>query len=126
MEQDNVRAELVSRDPAVTRVTMGPILADPDMRALFHGLMKETLAVGLAKGIALDPGLADERLAFADANVPANMKASMANDLDRGNRLELDWLAGRVCKLGREVNVPTPINDTVYAALKAHRMGKAG
>jgi 2-dehydropantoate 2-reductase len=109
---------------AVTRETMGPILADPDMRALFYGLMKETLAVGLAKGIALDPGLADERLAFADSNVPKNMKASMANDLDRGNRLELDWLAGQVCRLGREVKVPTPINDTIYAALKPHRMGK--
>ena len=53
------------------------------------------------------------------------MKASMANDLDRGNRLELDWLAGEVCRLGRELNVPTPVNATVYAALKLHRMGRA-
>jgi 2-dehydropantoate 2-reductase len=51
------------------------------------------------------------------------MKASMANDLDRGNRLELDWLAGTVSRLGKELNVPTPANDTIYAALKLHRMG---
>jgi 2-dehydropantoate 2-reductase len=62
-------------------------------------------------------------MAFADKNVPAGMKASMANDLDRGNRLELDWLAGQVSKLGKQYNVPTPVNDTVYAALKLHRMG---
>jgi 2-dehydropantoate 2-reductase len=108
---------------AVTRSTMGPILADPDTRALFRAIMGETLAVGRAKGVALDAGFADERMAFADKNVPAGMKASMANDLDRGNRLELDWLAGKVSQLGKELKVPTPVNDTVYAALKLHRMG---
>jgi 2-dehydropantoate 2-reductase len=86
--------------------------------------MKETLAVGRAKGVALDPGYADERLDFAVKNLTPTMKASMANDLDRGNRLELDWLAGQVSRLGKELKVPTPVNDTVYAALKPHRMGK--
>ena len=62
-------------------------------------------------------------MVFADKNVPASMKASMANDLDRGNRLELDWLAGHVSRLGKELKVPTPVNDTVYAALKPYRMG---
>jgi 2-dehydropantoate 2-reductase len=102
---------------------MGPILADPDTRALFRGIMQETLAVGLAKGVALDRGYVDERLTFADANTPPTMKASMANDLDRGNRLELDWLAGQVSRLGKELKVPTPVNDIIYAALKLHRSG---
>ena len=110
---------------SVTRSTMGPILADPDTRALFRSIMAETFAVGRAKGVTLDDDYVDQRMAFADANVPASMKASMANDLDRGNRLELDWLAGRVKQLGRDLNVPTPVNDTIYAALKLHRMGKA-
>lgn len=108
---------------AITRMSMGPILADPDMRALFRNIMAETLAVGRAKGVALDPNFVDERLAFADKNLVAGMKASMANDLDRGNRLELDWLAGQVSRLGKEFKVPTPVNDTVYAALKPFRMG---
>lgn len=110
---------------AVTRMTMGPILADPDTRALFLNIMRETLKVGQAKGVKLADDFADERLAAADKTVPPGMKASMANDLDRGNRLELDWLAGRVSQLGKELGVPTPVNDTIYAALKLHRMGKA-
>jgi 2-dehydropantoate 2-reductase len=109
---------------AVTRYPMGPILKDPDTRALFHAIMRETLKVGQAKGVKLADGYADERLAFADGHVPASMKASMANDLDRGNRLELDWLAGTVSRMGKEAGVPTPVNDTVYAALKLHRMGQ--
>jgi 2-dehydropantoate 2-reductase len=102
---------------------MGAILADPDTRALFRTLMQETFTVGRAKGVTLDDGLVDSFLALAEHNMPKDMKASMANDLDRGNRLELDWLAGEVCRLGRELKVPTPVNDTVYAALKLHRMG---
>jgi 2-dehydropantoate 2-reductase len=108
---------------ALTRLTMGPILSDPDTRGLFRALLSETLAVGRAKGIKLDAAFAEDRMAFADKSVPASMKASMANDLDRGNRLELDWLAGRVSRLGKELNVPTPVNDTVYAALKHYRQG---
>jgi 2-dehydropantoate 2-reductase len=111
---------------AITRTSMGPILADPDMRALFRAIMAETLAVGRAKGVALDAGFLDERMIFADTNLPASMKASMANDLDRGNRLELDWLAGEVRRLGHELKVPTPVTDTIYAALKPYRMGSRG
>ena len=45
--------------------------------------------------------------------------------MDRGNRMELDWLAGQVSRLGKQYGVPTPINDTIYAALKLYRMGKS-
>jgi 2-dehydropantoate 2-reductase len=109
---------------AVTRMPMGPILADPDTRAMFRSIMMETFAVGRAKGVSLDQAFIDQRMANIDSTVPPSMKASMANDLDRGNRMELDWLAGQVSKLGKQYNVPTPVNDTIYAALKLHRMGR--
>jgi 2-dehydropantoate 2-reductase len=109
---------------SVTRQTMGPIIADPDTRALFHNLMRETAAVGQAMGVDIAGTYVDERLAFAEKNTPRGMKASMAHDLDRGNRLELDWLAGHVSRLGKRLDVPTPVNDTVYAALKPYRMGR--
>lgn len=108
---------------AVTRMPMGPILADPDTRAMFVNIMRETLKVGQARGIKLADGYPDERLAASETTVPPGMKASMANDLDRGNRLELDWLAGTVSRMGKEFGVATPVNDTIYAALKLHRMG---
>ena len=49
----------------------------------------------------------------------------MANDLDAGNRLELDWLAGKVVALGRKYAIPTPAQVAVYAILKPYRMGRA-
>jgi 2-dehydropantoate 2-reductase len=109
---------------ATLRSSIGPIAADPETRAFFFDLMNEAYAVGRAKGIGLDKAYIDERLAFIATKVEPGMKASMAHDLERGNRLELDWLAGKVRELGRELNVPTPASDIVYKVLKLHRMGK--
>jgi 2-dehydropantoate 2-reductase len=109
---------------AATRTTIGPLLADPDTRALFHAMLREVSAVGRAKGVPLPPDFADKALAFADTTLPKDMKASMAHDLERGKRLELDWLTGKVVALGRELGVPTPASADVYTVLKPHRMGR--
>ncbi|MEX0751464.1 MAG: 2-dehydropantoate 2-reductase [Xanthobacteraceae bacterium] len=107
-----------------TRMPLGPILADPDTRAFFKRLMQETVAVARAKGVALPPDFVEDRMTFADA-APPGMKASLLHDLERGNRLEIDWLAGKVAALGRELGVAAPVNEAVYAVLKLHRMGKS-
>ncbi len=104
------------------RSSLGPILADPDTRAFFRSLMAEVIAVGRARGVALDADYLEDRMKFADA-APAGMKASLLHDLERGNRIEIDWLAGKVAALGRELGIPTPANAAVYAMLKLHRMG---
>jgi len=108
---------------ASMRSTLGPIVNDPDTRAFFRKIMEETFAVARAKGIRLAEDYVDQQMAFADAALPT-MKASQFNDLEAGNRLELDWLAGKVVALGRELGVPTPANEAVYAILKLHRMGR--
>ncbi len=109
----------------LTREPIGPSLDDPVRRALFHDLMKEVVAVGRADGVALDPNFADDRLAFA-GTVPADMRASLLGDLERGNRLELDWLAGEVVRRGRALGVPTPANAAVYVGLKPFAEGGDG
>ena len=109
---------------ASTRQPLGVIRDDPDMRAFFERLMQETMAVGRAAGVGFPPDFPAE-LERSVAAFPPTMKASMANDLDAGNRLELDWLAGKVVALGRQYGAPTPTQETVYAILKPYRMGRA-
>lgn len=108
---------------ASLRSSIGPIVADPELRGFFRALMEEAFAVGKAKGISLDPAYVDERMNFVTSKVEPGMKASMAHDLERGNRIELDWLAGKVRALGKQFGIPTPASDTVYTVLKLHRMG---
>jgi len=50
--------------------------------------------VGRAKGIALPADAVTRSVGFT-SHMPPAMKASMALDLDRGNRLELPWLGAR-------------------------------
>jgi len=113
----------MSGSTATFRSTIGPIAADPELRDFFRQLMEEAYAVGRAKGVALDHAFIDERMAQIEGKIEPGMKASMAHDLERGNRLELDWLSGKVAALGRELGVPTPASDTVCKVLKLHRMG---
>lgn len=110
---------------ATLRSSIGPIAADPETRAFIKQLMEEAYAVGRASGVALDRSIIDERMAQITGNIEPGMKASMAHDLERGNRLELDWLSGKVRALGRELGIPTPASDIVWTVLKLHRMGAA-
>ncbi len=98
------------------RHPLGPLRANPQTRSFFHDLMREVVAVGRAHGVALPAGYAEDRLAFADT-LPADMTSSMHHDLDKGNRLELEWLSGGIVKLGAEKGVPTPCNRAVCAIL---------
>jgi 2-dehydropantoate 2-reductase len=108
---------------AASRLPIGVLRGDPDGRKLMLTIMREVVAVGRAKGVPLGEDHVEKALPFIEG-VPDAAKASMAHDLDRGNRLELDWLAGRVVSLGRELGVPTPACETIYAILKPYRMGK--
>jgi 2-dehydropantoate 2-reductase len=107
---------------AATRKPLGAVLADDDTRGWFLDLMREVMAVGRAQGVALAPEFLEDQIKFAHA-APYDFKASMLHDLEAGRRLELDWLAGKVVSLGRELGVPTPANEAVYKVLKLSRMG---
>jgi 2-dehydropantoate 2-reductase len=108
---------------AATRQPLGPICVDSDLRAFFFRLMQETIAVGEASGVVFPADIVAELERIVASFVP-EMKASMLNDLENGNRLELDWLAGKVVALGREYGVATPMQEAVYAILKPYRMGR--
>ena len=54
---------------------------------------------------------------------PATGHGSMLQDLRGGRRLELESLNGAVVRHGRDLNVPTPLNYAVYAALKPYSNG---
>jgi 2-dehydropantoate 2-reductase len=108
---------------ASMRAPIGAIRANPRSRAFLQELMRETVAVGRAHGVALPDDFADARMKAADA-LPAEMKASMCHDLERGNRLELDWLSGGVAKMGEQLGVPTPANHAVRDILALHADGR--
>jgi 2-dehydropantoate 2-reductase len=117
------RLVTMSAMTTLTRLPIGPIRSDADTRELMMQVMNEVVAVGRAKGARFPANIVEEQMAKIDS-YPAGMVASMCGDLRRGNRLELPWLSGTVAKLGRELGIPTPANQFVYAALKLYADGR--
>ena len=114
----------LSGSTSTMRVPIGPIRENPQTRAFLLELMQETVAVGRAHGVNLPEDYAAQRLAFADTVAP-DMTSSLHHDLERGNRLEVEWLSGGVVQLGKAVGVPTPANRAVWDILALHAHGKA-
>ena len=106
------------------RMRIGPIRSNPQTRAFLLDLMREVVAVGRAHGVDLAEDFAERRLQLAD-DVAPDMTSSMHHDLERGNPLEVRWLAGAVVELGRAKGVPTPLNRAVADILALHAAGKA-
>src|SRR5882724_10705111 len=107
---------------AATRQPLGKLRDDPDLRPVMIAAFRETIEVGKARGVALPHDALEKILDFV-GHAPPAMKASMALDLERGNRLELPWLGGKVVELGRKLSVPTPTHGVMYAVLKPYIMG---
>jgi 2-dehydropantoate 2-reductase len=114
----------ISGTQALARQPVGVVRSDPDLRATFVAALEEAVAVARARRVALDPDVVAATLKLVDW-LPPGMRASLLNDLMRGNRLEAPWLAGAVARMAREAGLAAPVNSTIYAALKPYLDGPA-
>jgi 2-dehydropantoate 2-reductase len=113
----------VSSATAVARAPLGVVRSDADLRWLFEQAMRETWRVGRARGVALADDFVEARMKFADG-LHADMKASLAHDLENGGRLEAPWLCGAVARMAQELGLDAPVNRSVFAALKPYVNGQ--
>jgi len=101
---------------AATRQSIGEFRSLPETRRLLLAIMDEVVAVAKAKGIALDNDAVNHTLAIIDS-LPSPTLASMQNDIMNGRPSELESQTGAVVRMGREVGIPTPVNEFLYAIL---------
>ena len=118
-----VQLVTMSSITALTRLPIGPNREDPDTRTLMQNIMGEVIQVGLLKGAKLSNNMLEKQFENID-KLPATMVASMCGDLRRHYKIELPWFAGTVVELGKQLGLPTPANQFVYAALKLHKDGR--
>jgi 2-dehydropantoate 2-reductase len=119
-----VHLSVFSGMTTVTRAPVGVLRDDPDLFAMWQAAVVESIAVARAKGIGLP------RSAFEDVirnvnNFPAQARSSMLEDLERGRRLELPWLSGGIARMGRELDIDTPIHRFIATVLKPYVNGRA-
>jgi 2-dehydropantoate 2-reductase len=114
----------LSATTSASRQNVGVVRSDPALRRTLLEVMKETVAVARREGVDLPADYDEQRLAFFDG-LPETMTSSMHHDLDRGNRLELDYLSGDVVARGERLGVPTPVNRTIAAVLRPYAEGRS-
>ncbi len=108
---------------ALTRLSVGEVLADLECAGLLQDALHETAHVGFAHCPGLSADIADRQWGFVQS-LPAGMRASMLDDLERGKRIELEYLSGAVVRLGTAAGVEAPVHATVYRALHPYIDGR--
>ncbi len=102
---------------AIGRSRYARMIATAESRSVMEEAAREVLAVAAASGVRLPEGdLVDRVMKLADA-MP-QQSSSMAQDIARGRRTEVDDLNGLVARRGAELGVPTPVNRTLHAMVK--------
>ena len=109
-------------------------------RAITIHLGAESARVGFALGYRVPKFVGAEAEQWADASTPAtyealdkqltpkttgqrNWRASMAQDVIKGRRTEIEEMNGYVVARGRECGVPTPVSEAIVEAVRQVERG---
>jgi 2-dehydropantoate 2-reductase len=95
---------------ALTQAAAADMLANPLLRELAAGMMREMEAVGAKLGLRL-PMSVEDRIALTGKL--GNFRTSMLQDLDAGRPLEIEPILGVVVELADALAVPVPLSRGV-------------
>ena len=109
----------------ITGLTIGEILADPDAWPVARGCAAEAIAVAKAAGVTLDVGDPVAHIRKLGGKIP-DARPSMLLDYNAGRRCEIDAINGSIPRLGKQLGVPTPVNDTIVGIVKARERRMLG
>lgn len=103
---------------ALLRRTVSDVASNEHSLALLRSMFDEIVTVAHAIGVPLDRDASWEHAMETFRGVGPHT-TSMAADVLARRRTEIDAFCGEVARLGEEHGVPTPVNWSVWHALKA-------
>jgi 2-dehydropantoate 2-reductase len=101
---------------AVTRAPVGVIRSLSETRQMLERGMREILEVSRARQVSLAEGIVEKSMGLIDSLYPS-ATTSLQRDISAGKPSELEAWNGAVVRLGREINVPTPLHEFIYHSL---------
>ena len=103
---------------ALTGLPYGELSVHPDVEPMAIATVAEAIEVARATGVPVtttDPAVPWRR---AWEGLPHAFEASMLQSVRKRSRTEVDVIHGAVCRAGHAAGVPTPVNDTLWAAMR--------
>lgn len=107
---------------ALTGLTVGQVLDDPEIGPISRAAATEAWTVARARGVAVaipDP-VAHVR-AFG-SRIP-HARPSLAQDLERGRRGEIDMINGAIPREAAKAGIAAPVNATLSALVRQRETG---
>ena len=101
---------------ALTGSLVSDVLSIPESRKIVEMTMKETVEAANKKGIKLSDDFVEKTV--SKTLKAGEIKTSMLQDRENGKVMEIDSINGAIVRLGHEMNIPVPVNETLYGALK--------
>lgn len=125
---------------AMTGLGSQGIASNPRARLIQIQIAKESAQVGLALNVPITPisGVPAETWSKADQGdvfeeldarlLPkegtSDWKSSMAQDVAKGRRTEIEYMNGYLVQRGKEIGVPTPINSAIVEVVRGIDRGE--
>lgn len=106
-----------------TRLPIGPVWADPFIRAQFLEGSREVDRLARAEGVNVAPDRIAQIAPYVEA-IPGSMRSSLLIDLAQGKKIEVEALLGSVVRRAARAGVPVPVMSTLYAVLKPYALGE--
>ncbi len=106
---------------AILNVPYGRLGEVPEVRDSMRRIIEEIFSVARAKGIPMmysGPEAYYQFLIEKQLPPTATHRSSMLQDMEKGRLTEIDALNGAIARYGKELSVPTPVNETLTAIIK--------
>jgi 2-dehydropantoate 2-reductase len=110
---------------ALARVSIGPLLRNPETRELLATAMREVVEVANARGVGLSPADMESTFAYLE-RLPEAATTSLQRDIMAGRPSELDAWTGAVVRLAEVAGVEVPLNAVIRALLGAQERQSRG
>ena len=101
---------------AVTRKTFGEMNSLPYIDKLLNNILQEVIETAEKEGVNNPKGLVQKAVDTFHNMAPYG-KTSMLQDVENGNKTEIDAFAGYIKMLGKKYGIKTPYSDLFYYLL---------
>jgi 2-dehydropantoate 2-reductase len=107
---------------AVTHMPYAAFQRSKSVQELMESLMKEVVTLSQAAGV----NLTDEDIAKwypVLKRLSPQGKTSMLQDIEAGQKTEVEVFSGKAIALGKQYNIPTPVNETIFRIIRVLEEG---
>ena len=110
----------VSPTSAIANMTIKQVFAVPELKETAFEALDEAAVIARAEGVDLDLAETHEVIdQIAGPEGTGDNKSSLCVDILNRRPCEVDVISGAVVRLGQQHGIPTPVNKTLVAAVKA-------